>query len=78
MVTVILDLHPLVTLAVMVLLSPGSLVAIAILVERRWTPPRDQYAAFLYGDLALAVAATAAAAMWSAPWLPIGGERPVR
>jgi len=36
--------------------TPGSLIVIARLLERRWLIPRDQFAAITYGDPLLAVA----------------------
>ena len=37
--------------------TPGALVVIARLLERRWLVPREQFAAVTYGDPLLAVAA---------------------
>jgi hypothetical protein len=37
-------------------LTPGSLIVIARLLERRWLVPREQFAAVAYGDPLLAVA----------------------
>jgi hypothetical protein len=36
--------------------TPGSLIVIARVLERRWLAPRDQFAAITYGDPLLAVA----------------------
>ena len=46
--------------------SPLALFAVALIVERRRLKIKDQYAAFIYGDVALAVSVAAGAAAWGA------------
>jgi hypothetical protein len=51
--------------------TPGSLVVIALVLERRWLIPREQFAAVAYGDPLLAV--TAGLGVWlTGPRTPDG------
>jgi hypothetical protein len=51
-------------LLVSLAVSPFGLIALSVLLERRPWHLRDQFAAFLYGDMALAGIVAAGAVMW--------------
>jgi len=65
MLTNVLRHGPLLAAAASLLVSPGMMVALALIVERRAWLLVEQYTAFVFGDVALAGAVAAGAASWS-------------